>query len=246
MKEVQFTLLRFHADADAGLLVLAGWHLGGESRHLICCSNSAELEQIAPYTLGHRIACTMHLAADQNEWAKHTEHERAVRSTLLFAGACVPPSQRGKKSDAFAELIDIYPTLADLAGIPVLPLCPLNSSDVDACSEGASLAPIIRDGAAQVKNASYFQWPKTVGNTDVMGYGLRTDDFHYVTWVAHDRAKRVGNFSDVFGEELYNLADDPWETVNLAVVNKTSPSVISALEDMRWLAKAGWRIAQTP
>ena len=181
--------------------------------------------------------------AEQNEWAKHTEFERAVRSTLLFAGACVPPAQQGVRSNAFAELIDIYPTIAELSGIPVPPLCPLNSSDLDACSEGTSLAPIIRGSAAEVKNASYFQWPKTVGEQTVMGYGLRTDQYHFVTWVAHDRETRVGNFSRVYGEELYDLVADPHEKTNLAVVNKTDPAVIPVLADLRWLAKAGWRNA---
>jgi len=155
----------------------------------------------------------------------------------------VPPSQRGTSSDAFAELIDIYPTVADVAGIDVPELCPENSTDIAACTEGSSLRPLLEGTAAQVKNSSFFQWPKTVDGKHVMGYGLRGEKYHFVQWVAHDRERREGNFSHVYGEELYDLETDPYETTNLAVTEPDREYIKHVLGDFRWRARHGWRTA---
>jgi hypothetical protein len=51
------------------------------------------------------------------------------------------------------------PTLADLASIPVPPLCPEDSSKVALCTEGVSLRPIFFDPTHEVKRASFSQYP---------------------------------------------------------------------------------------
>ena len=45
-----------------------------------------------------------------------------------------------------AELVDLFPTLTELSGIPSLPPCPskMDTSTSDACTEGKSLAAIVR------------------------------------------------------------------------------------------------------
>lgn len=49
-------------------------------------------------------------------------------------------------SSALVELADIFPTLVELAGLPVAPpLCPVNSSLVQLCTEGISVVPIVQD-----------------------------------------------------------------------------------------------------
>ncbi|CAL1529967.1 unnamed protein product [Lymnaea stagnalis] len=64
----------------------------------------------------------------------------------------------GYRSSALVELVDLFPTLAELAGLPVLPQCPENPFDTWLCTEGTSLLPLIknitRGGEAQGKFAS--------------------------------------------------------------------------------------------
>ena len=99
---------------------------------------------------------------DNNEWAKHTAMTRANRVPLLFAAPGARPSvQRG-----YAELVDIYATLADLAGIAVPPRCDTEeqSQTLAACTEGVSLKPLIMpqavggDGDVSEKAAAFGQW----------------------------------------------------------------------------------------
>ncbi|XP_045203887.2 iduronate 2-sulfatase-like isoform X2 [Mercenaria mercenaria] len=50
---------------------------------------------------------------------------------------------KSKKTTALAELVDIFPTLAELAGIKIPERCPIHSADVILCTEGSSLVPLI-------------------------------------------------------------------------------------------------------
>jgi len=84
---------------------------------------------------------------NNNEWAKHTNFHAAVHSTLLVVDPAAPGSRRGVRTAAFAELIDLYPTIVDLLGLPVPGLCPENSTDIQACVEGVSLRPVLESEA---------------------------------------------------------------------------------------------------
>lgn len=66
---------------------------------------------------------------------KNTLWERSTRVPLIFAGPGVKPGQRCAQP---AELLDLYPTLVELAGLPV-------RSDL----EGLSLVPQLRDAGAK-------------------------------------------------------------------------------------------------
>ena len=101
------------------------------------------------------------------------------------------------------ELLDLYPTLADL--------CELEPPDN---IEGTSLVPILDDVAASVKDVALTQHPRPAYPAsrqapDVMGYSIRSDRFRYTQW------RRV-NGDEIVAEELYDHARDPGETVNLA------------------------------
>ena len=53
---------------------------------------------------------------DHGSWTKHSNHEQANRIPLIFAG---PGISAGVATRSVAETVDIYPTLAELAGLPV-------------------------------------------------------------------------------------------------------------------------------
>ncbi|KAK3100525.1 hypothetical protein FSP39_021302 [Pinctada imbricata] len=100
---------------------------------------------------------------EHQEWSKYSNYEVATRVPLMFsvpnithkpgARLSLPQSSTNNdssrkilynlRSDALAELVDIFPTLTDLAGVDTPPLCPLQSNKVDFCTEGKSLAGVI-------------------------------------------------------------------------------------------------------
>ena len=56
------------------------------------------------------------------------------------------------RTEALVELVDMFPTLAEAAGLPTLPLCPKNPFKIRLCTEGASLMPLIRNVTMQASN----------------------------------------------------------------------------------------------
>ncbi len=127
------------------------------------------------------------------QWGKHTNFEVGTRVPLLFS---VPGQKtRGTKTGRIAELVDIYPTLCELAGL-----------SLPDGLEGDSLLPILRDPACPWDSVAISQWPRPY-----MGYSMRTDCYRYTEWVP--KADRDGAPE---GVELYDHQADPDENVNLA------------------------------
>ena len=93
-------------------------------------------------------------------YCKVTNFEDAVHTVLIISW---PGQQHTGHSDSFVEFVDIFPTLSDLAGIPVPPLCPEDSSKVALCTEGVSLRQIFVDPTHEVKRASFSQFPHSAG-----------------------------------------------------------------------------------
>jgi arylsulfatase A-like enzyme len=82
--------------------------------------------------------------------------------------------------------VDLYPTLADLAGLK--PPGPL---------DGRSLVPVLDEPARTVRESAFTQaWD---------GYSVRTDRWRYVEW---DEGRK--------GRQLYDMANDPHEMRDLA------------------------------
>lgn len=122
--------------------------------------------------------------ADHGLWQKPSLFERNARVPLVIAA---PGRARpGATSRSLVELVDLYPTLADLAGL--VPPDPL---------DGLSLVPVLDAPERAVRDAAFTQaWS---------GYSVRTDRWRYVEWEAGRD-----------GRQLYDLAADPRETRNLA------------------------------
>jgi len=169
---------------------------------------------------------------ENNEWAKHTAMTRANRAPLLFSH----PTMKPKVITDFAEFVDIYPTLADLAGVRVPEVC--DSVDMSQtsrnCTEGQTLRPIIEGGAG--KPAAFSQWPKG----GAMGYNIFTtlldgSQVRYTEWVKYEN--HGPQWDKQVGVELYNRAEDPDENVN--VVN--DPNMAAEVKRLSQLLHAGWR-----
>lgn len=124
-------------------------------------------------------------------WNKHTNFELAAHVPLIFRS----PNQKqpGASTNGLAELVDVYPTLCDLAGLQT-------PEDL----EGSSLAPFILRGSPLGKVAAFCQYPRKAA----MGYSVRSDGHRYTEW------RKPGG--EVLARELYDYGDTRIETQNLA------------------------------
>ena len=125
-----------------------------------------------------------HLGEKQH-WAKRTLWEESTRVPLLIAGTGVPP---GKPCGEPASLLDIYPTLVELCGLPK-----------NAHLEGLSLVSQIKNPAARrdrpAITSSYF------GN-----HSIRSRDWRLIVY--QDGAQELYDHRND-PDEFRNLANDP-------------------------------------
>eukprot|EP00117_Sycon_ciliatum_P027848 scpid89841/ scgid22523/ Iduronate 2-sulfatase; Alpha-L-iduronate sulfate sulfatase; Iduronate 2-sulfatase 42 kDa chain; Iduronate 2-sulfatase 14 kDa chain len=195
---------------------------------------------------------------EHGEFGKFTNFEDATRVPFLLHVPGVTES--GMQSDALVELIDIYPTLTDLAGLPQPELCPTHSHNISVCVEGISAAPLLKDPKQQWKKGAFSQYARPNSGIfyipdhkypnppreSVMGYSIRTDKWRFTEWVRFNRTLAIANWTDVWGTELYDHSTPTTnfndENVNRAY-DKSTEEVIAQLKDM---LVAGWRDALPP
>jgi len=156
-------------------------------------------------------------------WGKHTNVENDVNAPLIISA----PGQKtaGQHSTALTEFVDIYPTICDLAGVPL-----------PAHLEGVSLKPLMEDPKRTWKTAAFSQYPRKSDGQALMGYTMRTDRYRFTVWV--DRA----DHAKVDAIELYDHQTDPQENTNVAKDPANTDLVKSLME--QW--KAGWQGAKPP
>lgn len=132
---------------------------------------------------------------DHGMWGKATNFEKATRVPLLLRAPGM--ASAGAKTGSPVELVGLYPTLCDLAGLP-------KPSHL----QGTSFARLLAEPEMSLRKTAVSQFPRG----DAMGYSIRTEDFRYTEW----RNRETGK---VLHRELYdhrehdreerNLADDP-------------------------------------
>jgi uncharacterized sulfatase len=127
-----------------------------------------------------------HLGEHVGLWGKSTLFEEATRVPLLVAA---PGKKAGASSPRLVELVDVYPTLAQLCGLPR-----------PEGMEGASFAPLLDDPERPWKKAAFTSVQRNGGQS------VRTERYRLTVW-------GMGRPSEC---ELYDHQRDPHELVNLA------------------------------
>ncbi|MHC4556629.1 MAG: sulfatase [Planctomycetota bacterium] len=171
-------------------------------------------------------------------WGKATNYEIATRVPLIVSAPGM--KARGKSSDALVELLDMYPTLCELADLSVprhvegksfAPLlhkpdrewketvfsqfpCPaLREWAALPLSEGMRqtfFGPLIQYVEGRLKAEEPDEWSRDIYENHLMGYTVRTDRYRLVCWV-DDRDREY-----TIATELYDHKIDPDENVNIA------------------------------
>lgn len=143
---------------------------------------------------------------DLGIWTKHTNYEQANRIPIIFAGP--GGITAGAATKQLAESVDIFPTLAQLAGLPD----PSGPQPID----GVSLVPVLIDPTARVRDHAYHAYPKRK-----LGQAIRTERYRFVQW------KEPSDPDDAADYELYDYAMDPLETRNVAA---DEPEIVEKLK----------------
>lgn len=180
-------------------------------------------------------------------WEKHDNYEASLRFPFLLK----PPSGamlavRGLAVEQLVEEIDIYPTLAELSGLPA-----------PKGMQGESLLPLLTSGASHSgKTAVYSQYLRP----GVMGYSMRKADFRYTEWrpfkcSPSDPMKHCASDEDVtpqwkgdpIGVELYDHRGDEsnefdaFENHNLAAL----PTYAETVAQLHAELVSGWEPPQS-
>lgn len=157
---------------------------------------------------------------EHGAWCKHTNVELDINAPLILS---VPGmKQAGRRSPRLVEFVDIYPTLCDLAGLPL-----------PSHLEGTSFTPLLEDQRPW-KTAAFSQYPRTVNRQPVMGYTLRTDRYRFTRWVVRD------NPTQVLAVELYDHQAEPQENKNVA----DRPGNAALVKELAAKLDAGWQAAR--
>lgn len=141
---------------------------------------------------------------DHGMWCKHTNYEQANRIPLLVS----VPVKPATVSKALIETVDIYPTLAALAGLP-------KPEGLD----GKSFAALIDEPAVPHRDHTIHVYPRN----NLLGRAIRTERYRLVEW------KKIGADPKTAEFELYDYQADPGETKNHA---KDLPDVVSKLREI--------------
>ena len=131
---------------------------------------------------------------DLSIWTKHTNFEQANRIPIVISAPGV--ARASESSRQLAETVDIFPTVAELAGLPE----PKVPQQID----GVSLVPVLKNPSVRVRDHAFHAYPR--GRK--LGRAIRTERYRFVEWKNHSDATVPIDY------ELYDYETDPWEKQN--------------------------------
>lgn len=159
---------------------------------------------------------------EANRWCKGTNFELDTRVPLIMRSPGM--GSPGAATDALVEMVDLYPTLTDLAGL-----------ETPWQLDGTSLRKILQNPDTPGKEwvRSQFARPFSKSDPEVMGYSIRTPTHRYGRWIDFKSRETIA-------EELYDYNNPDSVTIRAVYrienTNKvTDPEQATVLKDMREL-----------
>ena len=160
-------------------------------------------------------------------WRKQFQFDESIRVPLIVR---LPVGRgAGSVSEGIVELVDLYPTLIDLASLP----------DPAHDLEGSSFVPLLDAPDSPWKSAAFSQSRRMVGsgstNSPLIneegydGQTIRTARYRYTQWTPLDGER------DIL-VELYDLEQDPMEYNNL----KDDPAYADLAAELSARLATGW------
>ncbi|XP_048370843.1 iduronate 2-sulfatase [Sphaerodactylus townsendi] len=203
---------------------------------------------------------------EHGEWAKYSNFDIATRVPLMFyvPGMTAPLSHPGDRNFPFidlftqvstplpqgkpkemVELVSLFPTLAELAGLRVPPPCPVTSFQISLCTEGQSMVQYFpptkgehekgrSEGEFHRPPVAFSQYPRPGDtpqpNSDlpllkdikVMGYSMRTDTYRCTLWLGFNPSNFSVDWNDIHAGEFYFAESDPNQDHNMYQSEKDS------------------------
>ncbi len=150
---------------------------------------------------------------EHRSWCKQTNYEIDARVPLIIR---TPGAKaKGQSSNALVEFIDLYPTLCDLAGLPL----PNHL-------EGKSMKTLLNNPSQPFKPAAFSQFKRRRGRKEYMGYAMRTERYRLIEWLDRSTSKTVET-------ELYDHRNDPHENTSIAAAPE-SKDLVKELSEKQW------------
>ena len=136
-------------------------------------------------------------------WAKYTSFRITSKVPLMFK---IPWIKGGKRSSSLVELVDVYPTIAELCG-----LTPPKGQ-----LQGKSLVPVLKNPSEKIND---YVFTKTAN-----AFMITTPEYGYTEYLDLKTGKPVARM-------LYDHVKDPDENVNVAG-NSGYSDVVEKLSDI--------------
>jgi arylsulfatase A-like enzyme len=124
---------------------------------------------------------------------KQNHYEHSIRVPLIFSGPNIP---KGLQIDHYAYLLDIFPSLCELACM-----------EAPASVEGKSLLPMMNNPELQLRETLYFAYSDLIRS-------VKDDRYKLIEYTGHVRET-----------QLFDLEDDPFEINNLYGRNEYEATV---------------------
>lgn len=148
-------------------------------------------------------------------WSKTTSFEESTRVPMMVS---VPGVTAGEDSSALVELVDVYPTVCELLGLPI-----------PGHVEGTSLIPLVANPQCTWKRGIFSR----IGDAET----VRTDRYRFTRYSGVFREGDFARLPNAGTCELFDLQQDPRENVNVA----KRPDYSATVQEMNQLLTAGWR-----